>query len=158
MKPELAAAAFGIVMVLFSIAARIRHNATEKRKRINSAKPDLIIELIRTENHSLKIILKNIGVGSAFINTFEAVVNNKSIGIQKGTQLNSMLGMLGLNGLDVLCYVPMRNEKIEPGESCFLIEANPSGSAEYSKIESALMKLSFRINYQSIYGIEYTLN
>jgi hypothetical protein len=157
MKPELMAVIFGLIVALFALIVKLMHSSAERKSNLNSVKPILEIKPAESESQSIKIILKNVGVGTAFIESFEAVIHNTSYPVNSKKLFDSVLNHLGLNGLDVICCAPEKGEKMEVNESRNLFEANPVNKTEYDKIASAISKLSFKIKYKSIYGESFIL-
>jgi hypothetical protein len=158
MKPELMALAFGFVVALFALIVKLMHNSAERKMNLNSVKPVLVIKPAETESQSIKIMLKNMGIGPAFIESFDVVINKVSFHGNGRTHFDSILMHLGLNGLDVIIYAPEEGEKLEVNESCLLFEANPLNKIEHDKIICAISVLSFNIKYRSIYGETFILN
>ncbi len=157
MKPELMAAVLGLIVALFALIVKLMHSYSERKINMNSVKPVLEIKSAESENQSIRIILKNVGVGPAFVESIETFVDNILFPGNNKTLLESVVRHLDLNGLDVICYALEKGEKLEVNESRFLFEANPVNWLEHEKIMSAILRLSFRIKYKSIYGEAFIL-
>jgi hypothetical protein len=157
MKPEIMALIFGLIVVLFAVISKAIHNSAEKKKILKSARPSLTIETIKDSNYFIKIILKNTGPGSAFIENFELLFNSKLFTWNKKQGINSLLGQLGLNGHDVICNIPENDDILGAGETYFLFEANPVNKIEYDLISCTLEKLKYKIEYKSVYGEVFNL-
>lgn len=149
MNPELVAGIFGVaVITLVFLINAIRKRSTRKEENI-AVRPKLVIINEDSKGGPLKIVLYNSGVGAAYIDQIEIILDGLLIPANDKDIVRNVLSRLGLSGYNILCYVPAKDEAIQPEQRCVLIEANPITEREHSEILAALNRLSFKVRYSS---------
>jgi len=158
MNPELMAALFGIVIITAALFITLMQRRSVRKTNSVAVLPKLTIKLEEVPGKPIKIILHNTGVGDAYIEQVEIMIDGITIPADIKSTVENAVSHLGLSGYDIICYVPSKGEAIRPGQMSVLIEANPIDVKEHEKISSALRRLSFRIKYKSVYTEEFVVS
>jgi hypothetical protein len=152
MKPELIALIFGFLVSLFAIVSNLLQKRNKREQEKKSVRPEIKIYFSEKTDQQIKIFIKNIGAGPAFINVFEVRVDDIIMSDDKVTSLGNAIKKLGLGSSDIIFNNPSVNEELHPNRNYYLIEANPIDIIEVKKIRNAFSRMKFNIKYSSLYN------
>ena len=158
MNPELMAAFFGILIIITAIFITVMQRMSARKISSLAVRPSLEIKREQINGRPIKIILHNSGAGAAYIEQVELAVDNLNIDRDLQPSIEKAISNLGLNGLDIISYIPSNGEIIQADQSAVLFEANPINIEEQKKISTVLPRLIFRIRYKSIYNETFMLS
>lgn len=158
MRPELMILILGVVVaVLALIAASIKKYSVFRKNKI-SMRPNIRIYKDEQTDRPIKLILKNVGSGSAFIDDFNSLIDNIIVPAEREKSINDAVRRLGLNSSDIIYNNPGKDEEILPEKSICLLETNPINIEERNRIDRILSRLTFRIKYRSLYNETFYFN
>ena len=156
MNPEVMTGLFGVIAIILVGALAWIKKLQDRRQLKKSVRPQLVIERDVTSNLSLKIIFANKGLGPAYIQKFDVLVDGICFSGLKS--FTDALNKTGLKTSDVIFYTPVYDECLEINAKSVLLEANPLNNSEHERILKAVSKINFRIEYASMYGEEFILS
>jgi len=151
MNPEFMALLFGAAIGGSAIAVKTAMNYTARKQERISVRPCLTVRSEAGKDQHFRIILHNSGTGPAYIENFEVKVDNISSAEAKGMGFQNALRKVGIGGLDIISYLPQKEDVINENENSILLEANPMSLEDYNIISTALPRLDFKILYKSEY-------
>jgi hypothetical protein len=158
MKPELMALIFGAATGGSALAINEFRKIAERREVRRSVRPSLLIKREAGTDKPVRIVLRNIGRGPAYIDSFEIMVDNIPVADGKNNVFKNSLGKLGLNGFDIITYLPGKGEIIKENETGILFESNPIDEKDYDLVDAAFKRILFSVKYRSEYGESFFLS
>ena len=131
---------------------------TRKHNRL-SVTPHLKIDYFHKPSEPIKVILSNNGIGTALIKEFSVLLDGVTVLGVEAAGLSEALPKIGLVGT-YYAYTPLSNDALSVGGQELLLSFDVPASqfGERQQIVASLSRITFEIQYESMYGDKFSLN
>jgi hypothetical protein len=148
-----------VVIALCSLFITIWQLHINRNHNRLSVKPHLFIDVDISHEDPIKLILKNGGVGPAFIKNYRLFVDNKEITSSREQLYNDTIKKVGLDGYSYGFFLLSIKQAFLPDSKTDLFVFSNEGleNDDVENIRENLERIKFIIEYESIYKESFTL-
>ena len=150
-------ASLAVFIAVLSFAVTIWQGYISRKHNQLSVKPHLYIDLHVEKDAPTRLIIKNNGLGPAFIKDFKILVDGKALTSEDKLLYHQALKDINLEEYDFSYSMLSDNQAFPAGAEIDLysFETEDLDSDDVKTIEKNLERLDFEIDYESIYNIKY---
>lgn len=130
--------------------------ATRKHNRL-SVTPHLRVDYSHKPGEPVRVILSNNGIGTAIIKNFAIYLDGTLLTAKAAGGLTEALSKTGITGY-FFAYTLSSDDAVSSGEHMDLLSFSIKNNLEeMAKVQASLSRISFRIDYGSMYGDKFCL-
>ena len=128
---------------------------TRKHNRLSVA-PHLRVDYFDRLKEGVEVVLKNNGLGTAIIRRFAVRLDGIPVPTSNSSSVGEALMSTGVVD-KVYAFVPTVDDALSAGEQILLFSFLPENH-QSKKIQPSLARITFNIDYESMYGDSFRLN